>query len=335
MIGRQTKVPTSGTKDSNNEDMEANVGSCVTSTTNMIEFTASFASLVKNEVVKCEVNFRSLDSDKPINGKAEVKTHKASILDVHSRFGFSLYGYFVCKRVAFSVVENYIKNLWKKFGLVRVMINSRGFFFFKFALIYGMDGVLENGPWFIRYAPIIVKKWTPNANLLKEDLNSVPIWVKFHDIPIVAFTAEGLSVMATKLGLMGVKRGFCYCLFLMWKKLERFSPRVWWVLEYEWEPQDVCCVWKVTSLDQMGGSSNSGKKVVQNMASSASSSPSNTPLVARINKLESLIIKGTFVLLGTLVLLDDDGKSLKPSKSTLPNSFNVVTKNVDDLVNEI
>ncbi|GJS41518.1 ribonuclease H-like domain-containing protein [Tanacetum coccineum] len=47
-------------------------------------------------------------------------------------------------------------------------------------------------------SPIILKKWTPNANLLKEDLKSVHIWVKY--IPIVAFTAEGLSVMATKLG---------------------------------------------------------------------------------------------------------------------------------------
>ncbi|GJT81277.1 hypothetical protein Tco_1055619 [Tanacetum coccineum] len=32
--------------------------------------------------------------------------------------------------------------------------------------------------------------------------------------------------------------------------------------------------------------------------------------------------------------LDDEGKPLKPSKSTLPSSFNVVSKNDDDLVNE-
>ncbi|GKC53712.1 hypothetical protein Tco_1076457 [Tanacetum coccineum] len=35
-----------------------------------------------------------------------------------------------------------------------------------------------------------------------------------------------------------------------------------------------------------------------------------------------------------LVLLDEDGKPLKPSKSTLPSSSNVVSKKVDDLVNE-
>ncbi|GJV41464.1 ATPase, F1/V1/A1 complex, alpha/beta subunit [Tanacetum coccineum] len=134
-----------------------------------------------------KVNFRSLNSDKPINAKAEVKIPKAFILDVHSKFGFSLYGYFVGKRVAFPVVENYIKNAWKKFGLVRVIMNSKGFFFFKFASIKGMNGVLENGPLFIRSASIILKKWIPNGNLVKEDLNSVSIWVKFHYIPIMAF----------------------------------------------------------------------------------------------------------------------------------------------------
>nr|GEU88380.1 hypothetical protein [Tanacetum cinerariifolium] len=70
----------------------------------------------------------------------------ASILDVHSRYGFSLYGYYVGKRVAFRVVENYVKNAWKKFGLVRAMMNSKGFLFFKFASIEGMNGVFENGP---------------------------------------------------------------------------------------------------------------------------------------------------------------------------------------------
>ncbi|GJZ98547.1 hypothetical protein Tco_0671000 [Tanacetum coccineum] len=46
----------------------------------------SFASLVTNKAVTCKVNFRSLDLDKPINAKAEVRIPKASILDVHSRF---------------------------------------------------------------------------------------------------------------------------------------------------------------------------------------------------------------------------------------------------------
>nr|GEY84362.1 hypothetical protein [Tanacetum cinerariifolium] len=90
-------------------------------------------------VADTKVNFRSLDTNKPINVKADVKIPKASVLEVYSRFRFN------------------------------------------FASIEGMNEVLENGPWFIRYVPIILKKWMPNANLLKEDKNSVPIWVKLID----------------------------------------------------------------------------------------------------------------------------------------------------------
>nr|GEX92099.1 hypothetical protein [Tanacetum cinerariifolium] len=77
-----------------------------------------------------------------------------------------------------------------------------------------------------------------------------------------------------------------------------------------------------------GGSSNSCKKVVQDVAGSASGSPRNTHLVARINEMESQLIEGK------LVLPSDDGKPLKLCKPTPPSSSNVVSKKVDDLVNE-
>ncbi|GJU24310.1 hypothetical protein Tco_1162931 [Tanacetum coccineum] len=34
----------------------------------------------------------------------------------------------------------------------------------------GLDAMLENGPWFIRNNPLILKKWHPDENLLKEDV---------------------------------------------------------------------------------------------------------------------------------------------------------------------
>ncbi|GJS09342.1 retrovirus-related pol polyprotein from transposon TNT 1-94 [Tanacetum coccineum] len=74
----------------------------------------SFLSLVTIEAVTCKVIFSSLDSDKPTNAKVEVKIPKASILDVHSRYGFSFYGYFVGTNVTFPIVENYAKNMWRK-----------------------------------------------------------------------------------------------------------------------------------------------------------------------------------------------------------------------------
>ncbi|GKA64839.1 hypothetical protein Tco_0764546 [Tanacetum coccineum] len=82
----------------------------------------SFASVVNDKSVNRKVNFRSFDSGKPPNDMAEVQISLSSVLEVHSRFEFSFYGCFLGKRVAFSVVEHYVKNAWKKYGIIRAMI---------------------------------------------------------------------------------------------------------------------------------------------------------------------------------------------------------------------
>ncbi|GJU96854.1 primary amine oxidase-like protein [Tanacetum coccineum] len=70
----------------------------------------------------------------------------------------------------------------------------------EFASIEGVDYVLRNGPWMIRRIPIFLNKWSPFVSLLKEESSLVPVWVKFHDVPLVAFSSGGLSMMATKIG---------------------------------------------------------------------------------------------------------------------------------------
>ncbi|GKA28173.1 copia-type polyprotein [Tanacetum coccineum] len=57
----------------------------------------------------------------------------------------------------------------------------------------------ENGPQLISNVPLILRKRSPLANVAKEDLESVSVWVKLHDVPITAFTEDGLSVIAIKL----------------------------------------------------------------------------------------------------------------------------------------
>nr|GEX26407.1 hypothetical protein [Tanacetum cinerariifolium] len=40
--------------------------------------------------------------------------------------------------------------------------SSTGLFSFQFSFIDGLDAMLENGPWFIRNNPLILKKWHPD-----------------------------------------------------------------------------------------------------------------------------------------------------------------------------
>ncbi|GKC22950.1 zinc knuckle CX2CX4HX4C containing protein [Tanacetum coccineum] len=61
--------------------------------------------------------------------------------------------------------------------------------------------VLEGGPWLIRKSPIILKKWSMDTRLLKEELTRIPIWVKLHDVPIQVFeemTNDGFQTVGKK-----------------------------------------------------------------------------------------------------------------------------------------
>ncbi|GJU14243.1 beta-caryophyllene synthase [Tanacetum coccineum] len=124
-----------------------------------------------------------------------------SIRTISERFANTACGFFLGNRVAYPVVANYVRNTWGKYGLVRSMFSSSiRLFSFQFSSMDELDAMLENGLWFIRNNPLILRKWHPDDNLLKEYVSTIPVWVKLHGVPVTAFSKDGLSAIATKLG---------------------------------------------------------------------------------------------------------------------------------------
>ncbi|GKB11297.1 zinc knuckle CX2CX4HX4C containing protein [Tanacetum coccineum] len=148
---------------------------------------------------KVNSNFRPLVADLVFDG-VNISIPRKVVKKVSTHFEHTLYGYFIGKRMAFPVVEYYARNNWAKHGLKRIMMNNKGFFFFKFDSRAGLEAVLEGGPWLIRKSPIILKKWSMDTRLLKEELTRIPIWVKLHDVPIQVFEEDGISLIATFIG---------------------------------------------------------------------------------------------------------------------------------------
>ncbi|GJZ54321.1 zinc knuckle CX2CX4HX4C containing protein [Tanacetum coccineum] len=63
-----------------------------------------------------------------------------------------------------------------------------------------MIKTIEGRPWFIRSMPIFLNIWTANTKLKKEVITRVPVWVRIHNVPVVAFSETGLSLITTQLG---------------------------------------------------------------------------------------------------------------------------------------
>ncbi|GJW11035.1 reverse transcriptase domain-containing protein [Tanacetum coccineum] len=102
----------------------------------------SFANVVGSEPTKPKVNFRKIEEEVTNNAEFEAMIPLSS--------------------------------------MKKVMMNAKGFYFFKFSSKKGVDDVLENGPWMIRQVPIILNKWTPSASLTKANHSNVLNRVNVH-----------------------------------------------------------------------------------------------------------------------------------------------------------
>nr|GEW66510.1 hypothetical protein [Tanacetum cinerariifolium] len=116
---------------------------------------SSYANVIGKPSRK-KLNIHTLSTSRG-NG-IDVLVPMESIRAKSERFANIAYGFFLGKRVAYPVVANWVRNTW--------------------------DAMLENGPWFIWNNLLILKKWNPDKNLLKEDVSTVPVWVKLHGVLI-------------------------------------------------------------------------------------------------------------------------------------------------------
>ncbi|KAJ9536643.1 hypothetical protein OSB04_un000192 [Centaurea solstitialis] len=139
----------------------------------------------------------------PLVDKTQSKVRIPEVLAKHvmDQHRSTLFGYFLGPRLHFPIVEEYAKKTWGKFGFSAAMMNSNGFYFFKFNDIGGAKQVIENGPLMIRGVPLFVDLWDPSQGLSKPMHNTCPLWVKLHNIPLVAFNKEGIGRIASALGV--------------------------------------------------------------------------------------------------------------------------------------
>ncbi|GJX64264.1 probable methyltransferase PMT28 isoform X1 [Tanacetum coccineum] len=132
----------------------------------------SFASVIKSNQNKV-MQITELRNEEHMEGAA-VTIPLSAIEEVSSRFANTLYGYFVGKRLAFRLVKNYVQNVWAKFGIKRIQLHG-DFFLFQF-------------------------ETKEDSDLHKAKIKKVPVWVKLHHVPIVAYSKVGLSLITTQIG---------------------------------------------------------------------------------------------------------------------------------------
>ena len=110
-------------------------------------------------------------------------------------------GQFLDKRLPLHVVRSFVERLWGKHELPEISITDNGLYIFRFRDMVARDWVLENGPWYMAGRPIIIRFWKPGMDMLNVQITSLPIWVKFFNIPLEYWTVTSLGYIASVVGI--------------------------------------------------------------------------------------------------------------------------------------
>ncbi|XP_074297634.1 uncharacterized protein LOC141628380 [Silene latifolia] len=98
-----------------------------------------------------------------------------------------------------EVVEGFIRRIWTKYNIDKISFMPNGIFFVRFKTMEMKEKVLSSEHYLFDNKPMIVKPWTRDLEMTKEDVKSVPAWVQIHKLPL-KFWGKGLPKIASLLG---------------------------------------------------------------------------------------------------------------------------------------
>ena len=59
---------------------------------------------------------------------------------------------------------------------------TEGFFLFKFIAYDIGQRILDEGPWFVYGHPLILKRWTADISMNRQNFETIPVWVRLPNL---------------------------------------------------------------------------------------------------------------------------------------------------------
>ena len=136
-----------------------------------------------------------------VNGKVTINPPAEAVAEGIGLWEESVVGQFFHKRLPLHVVRSFVERLWGKHEIPEISTTDNGLYIFRFKDPEARDWVLENGPWYLVGRPIILRSWKPGMEMLNVHITSLPIWVKFFNIPLEYWTVTSLGYIASTVGI--------------------------------------------------------------------------------------------------------------------------------------
>ncbi|XP_021858773.1 uncharacterized protein [Spinacia oleracea] len=114
------------------------------------------------------------------NGDSSVFPIEIDFDDIQEEVDFwnsAVVCYVVGANPPINVMEGFIRRIWKHLNVDKVVLVKRGIYLVRFKTMDSRDKVLT-GHYFFDSKPLVLKPWTVDMDMDKDDMKSVPIWVQ-------------------------------------------------------------------------------------------------------------------------------------------------------------
>ncbi|XP_058733334.1 uncharacterized protein LOC131604938 [Vicia villosa] len=152
-------------------------------------------------------------------------------------------------------VKQFIERNWNFVKLPDLFYNDEGYFIMRLHSFQEKEAVLSKGPYTILNMPMLIRDWSPDFNLKRDILKTIPIRVTLPHLPLYLWGARSLGRIGSILGTQIVtdectaqRLRVSYARILIEVDITQELPteivikdtegnKMTQVLEYEWKPK--------------------------------------------------------------------------------------------------
>ncbi|KAJ6370628.1 hypothetical protein OIU76_028835, partial [Salix suchowensis] len=111
-----------------------------------------------------------------------------------------LVGFFPGSRPPYHMVNSMATRVWKHLGLDHTMTTGDGFYLFRLRDEEAVQEVLDRGPWMFGGKSLVLQQWHPHFKFDKNQITTIPVWLRLRGLPFPLWTKAGLSLVASMVG---------------------------------------------------------------------------------------------------------------------------------------
>lgn len=183
------EVPSVGVKDMN--DAKASQDK---SNVTPPEEKKSWANILQNEHT-AEAKFEYFPLGKDVN---VVEPPIEALRQGNDKFRCCVVGTFTKGTKSYKEVADFAFKMWGSRGLLKVFQKDPQTYVLKFDNERNRDAVIARGTWYVGRRPMVVTCWGIKPG--KDNISTIPLWIKLSNIPDSYWTADGLSRLSSVVG---------------------------------------------------------------------------------------------------------------------------------------